>query len=94
MIDALRSSAFDYLIKPYQPIELSNIIERIKQQPKKEKVNIEQSIRRLLTNDRKFALQGISGLLLLRANEVLCFQYIDNMRSWQITMTDLSVHKP
>lgn len=93
MIDALRSSAFDYLIKPYQPIELSNIIERIKQQPKKEKVNIEQSIRRLLTNDRKFALQGISGLLLLRANEVLCFQYIDNMRSWQITMTDLSVHK-
>jgi len=93
MIDALRSSAFDYLIKPYQPEELSNIIKRIKAQPEKERINIEQSIRRLLINDRKFALQAISGLLLLRASEVLCFQYIDSMRSWQITMTDFSVHK-
>lgn len=93
MLEALRSSAFDYLIKPYQQEELSNIIERIKTQPKKAKINIEQSIRRLLTNDRKFALQAISGLLLLRASEVLCFHYIDNMRSWQITMTDFSVHK-
>ncbi|WP_321520099.1 response regulator transcription factor [uncultured Bacteroides sp.] len=93
VLEALRSSAFDYLIKPYQPEELSNIIKRIKEQPEKGRINVEQSIRRLLTNDRKFALQAISGLLLLRASEVLCFQYIDNMRSWQITMTDFSVHK-
>lgn len=93
MIDALRSSAFDYLMKPYHPEELSNIIKRIKTQPEKEKLNFEQSMRRLLTNDRKFALQTISGLLFLRANEVFCFQYVDTIRSWQITMTDLSVYK-
>ena len=93
VLEALRSSAFDYLMKPYQPEELSAIIERIKTQPEKERTNIEQSILRLMKNDKKFALQTISGLLFIKASEVLCFQYIDGFRSWQITMTDLSVQK-
>ncbi len=93
MIDALRSSAFDYLIKPYQPEDLSNIITRIKERSEESSTAIEQAIRKLLTNDRKFALQAISGLILLRPNEVLCFQYIDNLRSWQITTTDGAIHK-
>ncbi len=93
MIDALRLSAFDYLLKPYQPEELSYIIERIKSQIGNGKVNFEQSMRRLLADDHKFALQSITGLLLLRRNEVLYYQYMDDLRSWQITLTNFSTHK-
>lgn len=93
LIDALRASAFDYLLKPYLPEELESIISRIKSQFEMGKVNFEQSMRRLLADDRKFALQTVKGLRLLRSSEILYFQFLDDSRCWQMTLTDLSVHK-
>ena len=93
MIDALRASAFDYLLKPYHPEELDSIIERVRREKEMNKINFEQSMRRLLSDDRKFALQTITGLLLLRRSEILYFQYSDESRCWQMTLTDMSVHR-
>jgi len=93
MIDALRVSAFDYLLKPYLPKELSLIVSRVKDKLEKQQVNFEQSIRQLLADDRKFAIHTLTGLLLLKRSDILCFQYIANSRCWQMTLTDLSTYK-
>lgn len=93
LIDALRASAFDYLLKPYMQEELGDIISRIKNKFEMGRVGFEQSMRRLLADDRKFALQTMTGLLLLRSSEILYFQFIENTRCWQMTRTDMSVHK-
>lgn len=93
MIDALRASAFDYLLKPYQPEELSLIIDRVKNKFEKQQVNFEQSIRQLLAEDRKFAIHTLTGLLLLKRSEILYFHYKTDSRCWQMTLTDLSNYK-
>lgn len=93
MNDALRASAFDYLLKPYQTEELSKIIERIKHEKVTSPVNFEQSMRRLLSNDCKFAVQTVSSLLLLRRSEILCFQYSEDIRCWQMTLTNMEQYR-
>ena len=93
MIDALRSSAFDYLLKPYQPEELRSIIDRVKEKLKNGNTNFELSIRRLLDDDRKFALQTITGLVLLRRSDILYFQYFNEGRYWLLTQTNMTTYK-
>lgn len=92
IIDALRASAFDYLLKPYQIAELDTIVGRVRQNLKTQTINIEQSLRRLLNNDQKFALQTVTGLLLLRSSEILYFHYIDSTRCWEVILTTMKRH--
>lgn len=93
MINALRASAFDYLLKPYLFEELKTIIERVKNEMEMGKVNFEQSMRRLLSDDRKFALQTVSGLLLLHRSDILYFQYLNEIRCWQMMLKDMTIHR-
>lgn len=94
VLDALRASAFDYLLKPYQLKELDNLIERLRSHiAKSEKENMEQVLRKLLAHDNKFAVQTISGLLLVRYEEILLFRYMKDQRCWQLMQTDRKLHK-
>lgn len=93
MLDALRASAFDYLLKPYQPSELKQIVERIKQEKTNHPIDFDQAMRQLLSNDYKFAVQTISRLLLLRRSEVLYFQYLEDVRCWQMVLTNLEQYR-
>jgi len=45
---------------------------------------IGQSNQRLGSDEQKFALHTVTGLLLLKRSEVIYFQYNDNLRSWQV----------
>ena len=93
MLDALRASAFDYLLKPYQPDELKQIINRVRKKIDINTNNFEQSMRRLLSDDSKFALQTMTSLLLLRRSEILYFRYLDDTRCWQVTLTNMEHHR-
>lgn len=93
MIDALRAAAFDFLLKPYQPEELEFIISRVKRELELNPLNFEQSMRRLLSDDRKFAIQTITGLLLLKRSDILCFLFLSDNHCWQMILTDRSRHK-
>ena len=93
LIDALRTSAFDYLLKPYQMKELELIIERVKTLLSTHSQNFEQSMRRLLSDDRKFALQTLTGLLLLKRSDVIYFQFLNESRCWQMMLSDGTCHK-
>lgn len=95
LLDAIHASAFDYLLKPYKLKELDNLINRLRSHiAKDEKVNIEQSLRKLLIRNNKFAVQTISGLVLVKCEEILLFQYLKELRCWQMMLaTDRKLHK-
>lgn len=94
LLDAIHASAFDYLLKPYKLKELDDLIKRLHTHVEKsEKVNMEQSLRKLLTHNAKFAVQTISGLVLIKYEEVLLFQYQKDQRCWQMVQTDRKGHK-
>lgn len=93
MLDALRASAFDYLLKPYQTNELKQIVERIKREKTNNPINFDQAMRQLLSNDCKFAVQTISRLLLLRRSEIPYFQYSEDTRCWQMTLTNMEQYR-
>ena len=93
MLDALRASAFDYLLKPYQTNELKQIVERIKREKTNNPINFDQAMRQLLSNDCKFAVQTISRLLLLRRSEILYFQYSEDTRCLQMTLTNMEQYR-
>lgn len=93
VLDALRASAFDYLLKPYLPEELAGMIDRFRTTDPKDVVSMEQSLRKILNRDNKFAIQTVSGLLLVRCEEIFVFQFLRDQRCWQIVLTSHKVHK-
>lgn len=93
MIDALRASAFDYLLKPYQTDELHQIIERVRNEKNGTSVNFEHSMQQLTGSGCKFAVQTVSSLLLLRHSEILYFQYSNENRCWQMVLTNMEQHR-
>lgn len=95
LLDAIRSSAFDYLLKPYQLKELDSLIARFRSHvTKNDKVNIEQSLRKLLIHNDKFAVQTISGLVFVKCEEILLFQYLKEQRCWQMMLvSDRKLYK-
>jgi len=46
-----------------------------------------------LPDDRKFALRTVTGFLLLKRSEVVYFQYNDDLRSWQVHLTENRVYR-
>ena len=93
VLDALRASAFDYLLKPYLPEELDAVIERFRCVFYRSKVNMEQSMRRLLADDCKFAIQTVRGLLFLKREDVLMFRFSDTYRCWQLYLANRTDYK-
>ena len=87
MKEALQNSAFDFLLKPYTSEELDNIINRIKVNNSKSE-NFEQSMLRLLSNDTKFAMQTITGIRLLKCNDIVYSEYNTDIRCWQLILIE------
>lgn len=94
MLDAIRHSAFDFLLKPYKPEELRTVIDRL--------VNASSNVfkpcfgamnRYADATPHKLALQTISELLLVTVSEVLMVQYDRDTRAWLLSLTDNSVHR-
>ena len=94
LLDAIHASAFDYLLKPYHWEELVSLIKRFQTHiDKSEKASLEQSLRKLLIHNDKFAIQTISGLMLVKYEEILLFQYLREQRCWQMMQTDRKQYK-
>lgn len=93
LLDAIRASAFDYLLKPYMPEELAAIIERYRSRTPKDPMGIEQSLRKLLARDAGFAIQTLSGLMPVNPEKVIMFQFVKELRCWQMMLADRKLHK-
>ena len=97
VIDALRSSAFDFLLKPYMPDELDKVMERIRADFSAGRVaeqNIsELTMRMPASSSGRFAIQTVNSLMFLRPSDVLYFEYSGIRRCWSVVLSDLKSHR-
>lgn len=97
VIDALRSSAFDFLLKPYMPDELDKVMERIRSDFSAGRVaeqNIsELAMRMPASSSGRFAIQTVNSLMFLRPSDVLYFDYSGIRRCWSVVLSDLKSHR-
>lgn len=93
MIDAIRNSAFDFLLKPYKPEELRTVIDRVILAPADSVPPSSHCAPGHQSGTHKLALQTISELLLVSVSEVLMLQYERQSRAWLLYLTDNSTHR-
>ena len=115
MIDALRASAFDFLLKPYQQEELELVVGRIRQKMEggdgsssssfsssssSSSSEFHQNPQNLLgvngllgTSGKRLAIQSISGLLMVKPDEVFCCTFDEDTRLWHLRLANGQIHK-
>ena len=120
MIEALRASAFDFLLKPYQQEELELIVGRIRQKMKDGKDGDEKDssaapdssscpsasamasqktlelagVNGLLpTSAKRLAIQTISGLLMLKPDDVFSCTFDEATHLWQLKLSNGQIYK-
>lgn len=115
MIDALRASAFDFLLKPYQQEELELVVGRIRQKMEGGDGSSSSSFSSsssssfseshqnpqdlmglnglLGTSGKRLAIQSISGLLMVKPDEVFCCTFDEDTRLWHLRLANGQIHK-
>lgn len=116
MIDALRASAFDFLLKPYQQEELELVVGRIRQKMEggdgsssssssssasssfsseshQDPQNLLGVNGLLGTSGKRLAIQSISGLLMVKPDEVFCCTFDEDTRLWHLRLANGQIHK-
>lgn len=92
LLEALRESAFDYLLKPFEPRELSVIIDRYRRTISSHQVTptFAASVSALLPQRDTFMISTVTGFKLLRIEEIGFFEYCKEKRLWQVTLFNLT----
>lgn len=98
LLQALRESAFDYLLKPFTVDDLGGIIERYRKVIPTHQVtpSFSASIAELLPQRDTFMISSVTGFKFLRIEEIGFFEYSKDKRQWQVTLfnqTKLSLKK-
>ena len=121
MIDALRASAFDFLLKPYQQEELELLVGRIRQKMEEgdglsssssssslgssfssssSSSESHQNPQDLMglngllgTSGKRLAIQTISGLLMVKPDEVFCCTFDEDTRLWHLKLANGQIYK-
>ena len=110
MIDALRASAFDFLLKPYHQEELELIVGRIRQKMEggegassssssldsssyQNSQNLTGLNGLLGTSGKRLAVQAISGLLMVKPDEVFCCTFDEDTHLWRLRLVNGQIHK-
>lgn len=88
LLDALRQSAFDYLLKPYTKEDFQKVMDRYFQLV----VNVDHgpvfgdSVSRLLPNSHTFMISTITGYQLLRLEHIGYFEHRKDDRQWSVVL--------
>ena len=117
MIDALRASAFDFLLKPYHQEELELIVGRIRQkmeggegassssldsssssssssyQNSQDLTGLNGLNGLLGTSGKRLAVQTISGLLMVKPDDVFCCVFDEDTHLWHLRLVNGQIHK-
>ena len=90
LLEALRESAFDYLLKPYEENEFQRIITRYlaTANANPEFGRLLNSLSSLLPQNRTFLVATITGYQLFRIEQIGCFDYSKHQKQWNILSTN------
>lgn len=98
LLQALRQSAFGYLLKPFEPEELDVIMTRYRHTVAsfQEAPSFASTIHGLMPAKDTFMISTITGFKLLHLEEIGYFDYVKDKRQWQVALfnqTKLSLKK-
>ncbi|HPT22286.1 MAG TPA: response regulator [Bacteroidales bacterium] len=90
LLQALRESAFDYLLKPYNKEELDKVICRYLELRKEteEKSLFTDSLTRLLSSEETFLIATVDGFKVLRTAQIVYFEYERQRKLWKVVLND------
>ena len=88
LLEAIRLSAFDYLLKPYLFEELKEIIDRYRSSRNEAKEKSVEQLPNKLQEKNTYAIQTFSGLMMVACERILMFDFAKECRCWQMTLTD------
>lgn len=87
LLQALRESAFDFLLKPFEREDLKTIIERYRKATATSLLpppSFASSISALMPQQGMFMIGTVTGFKLLRLEEIGFFEYLKDKRQWQV----------
>jgi two-component system LytT family response regulator len=90
LLEALRSSAFDYLLKPYDQSEFRMIINRFLSHLTSERAHhtFQDALFNLIPSNRPFLLATINGYQMLRKEQIGYFEYQKEKKLWIVVLSN------
>ena len=90
LLQALRESAFDFLLKPFETEDLKVVIERYRKAvasiPATPSSSFSSSVSALMPQQGMFMISTVTGFKLLRLEEIGYFEYLKDKRQWQVVL--------
>lgn len=92
LLEALRASAFDYLLKPYKHSDFNNVIDRFLTHLslEKSKNTFQDSLLQLFPSDCPFMVPTATGYKMLRKEQIGYFEYQKEKKQWTVISVDLN----
>ena len=90
LLQALRESAFDFLLKPFEAEDLKVIMDRYRKAMTSTSLpllpSFASSISALMPQQGMFMISTVTGFKLLRLEEIGFFEYLKDKRQWQVVL--------
>lgn len=91
LLQALRESAFDFLLKPFEPEELRVIMERYRKMMdpnvnQSATASFSSSVSAVMPQQSMFMISTVTGFKLLRLEEIGYFEYLKDKRQWHVVL--------
>lgn len=93
LLDALRASAFDFLLKPYEQSDFHGVMDRFFKSASKAQVHnyFHETLAQLLPINESFMVATPIGYQKLGLKQIGYFQYQKGKKQWEAVLTD---HRP
>jgi Response regulator of the LytR/AlgR family len=90
LLDALRSSAFDFLLKPLDRQELSKVLERfmVDRERTADCYELQLSLLHILPSETSFMVATVKGFQVLQVHHIGYFTYHNDRKLWSVALLD------
>jgi two-component system LytT family response regulator len=90
LLDALRTAAFDFLLKPYQDNEFNGMMQRWFSHLNRENVVFKHNGNSNSNNERRFMLSSGEGYQLCKTEHFVYAEYISSSKIWSVKLSNES----
>ena len=92
LLEALRVSAFDYLLKPFEQEDLKIVLNRFFRQVEKEQKqsNFQPYLSHLNPTNHSYLISTVTGFQKLRQDQIGYFEYVKGKKHWFVVLNNKS----